>query len=100
MSPGVFDWMKQAYGPDAKEGSDADEYRAAALFGVTFALNHLNQMQDKVCVTVLEIGFHPCHSDPKCAAFAACHATWIALEDDGLDHPWLDSDGIHFVNAH
>ncbi len=99
VSPGVFDWMKQAYGPDAKAGTDADEYREAAVYGVNFAINHVEQPRDSIRVTVLEIGFHPCHSDPKCAALAACRATWIAIGDVGLNHPWLESDGVHFADV-
>lgn len=99
LSPAVFDWIKAAYGPEANAGTDADEYRAAAIFGVNFALDHLKKTLDGHHVTVDEIHFHACHSDPGCVAFAAAHATWNALGDDGFDHPSLASSGVHFLHT-
>ncbi len=41
VSPGAFAWLKDAYGPHAREGPVCDAYRAAAMSGVELALRHI-----------------------------------------------------------
>jgi hypothetical protein len=96
VATGAFAWLKEDYGPNAYEWSFCDEYREGALFGARYALAHLAQPTSEVLVNILQIRAHPAHSDRDCVAFAACHATWQALGDLGLNHPRLESDRVVF----
>lgn len=96
LATDVFAWLKEDYGPDAWEWRCCDEYRAGALFGVRFALSHTVQPTSGILANVVQIRAHPAHSDGDCVAFAACHATWQALGDPGVNHPRLSPDGVVF----
>ena len=99
LATDVFAWLKEDYGPDAWEWRCCDEYREGALFGVRFALSHLAQPTSWILVNVDQIRAHPAHSDGNCVAFAACHATWRALGDPGVNHPRLEPGGVVFEGA-
>ena len=80
LSPDVFAWLKQAYGPGAWEWPACDEYRQAALDGVLFALENASPpAPEHSSVVVEEIRVHPAHSTARHVTFAAAHATWQAL---------------------
>lgn len=80
LSPDVFAWLKQAYGPGAWEWPACDAYRQAARDGVLFALeNAAPPAPEHASVRVEEIHVHPAHSTARHVTFAAAHATWQAL---------------------
>ena len=80
LSPDVFAWLKQDYGPGAWEWPACDEYRQAAPAGVRFAMENASPpAPEHASVRVEEIRVHPAHSTAQHVTFAAAHATWQAL---------------------
>jgi hypothetical protein len=98
VGPNPFGWLKAAYGPDATEWRDCDEFRAAAVRGVRFALAHTQQAIDSntIGVVVTEISGGPADICPGSVAFAACHATWQALGVAGRDEPRIGGREVVF----
>lgn len=86
VSPDVFVWLKDEYGPDAFEWPACDDYRAGAVFGVEYALAHLERAASRTTITVLRIRVSAADSTREDVVLAACHATWKALGDAGRDH--------------
>ena len=91
VGPSVFAWLKDVYGPNAWEWSVCDDFRAAAVRGVGFALTYAQQPIDPatIAVVVTQILAAPADTCSGSVAFAACHATWQALGVAGRNAPRL-----------
>jgi hypothetical protein len=89
VQDGAFAWLKDEHGPDAYEWTECAEYRAGAVAGVRYALSHLASPSGLWRVIVTRIHAHPAHSTYGSVALAACHATWNALGESGVDPPEL-----------
>lgn len=85
VSPEVFAWSQHDPGPASPTGYYQDGARA----GVTYALANLANAHGAVRVDIEEIHYLEVDSTPGTVAVAACHATWLALEDPGRKHPQL-----------
>lgn len=79
LSPQVFEWLKQEYGPSAWEWPTCDAWRSSAVGGVEFALSRVGTSASPFMVTILKIVGHPVHTDAGAVAFATSHATWKAI---------------------
>mgnify|MGYP000737129343 CR=1 FL=1 len=97
LSPDVFAWLKDEYGPDAWEWPVCDGYRLAARRGVLYALN--NSCHAPMAATITRIGAHPAHSTDDAIAYAAVFATWESIGVDGANHPEIDGNSILFPSG-
>jgi hypothetical protein len=91
----AFDWLRDAYGPDAKEGPAHTQYRQAAIWGAAYALQHFRRMTPGR-VRILTIRVHPAHSISDDVAAATAHAVWQAAGGEHSGEPWIDQEGVHF----
>jgi hypothetical protein len=89
----AFEWLKEAYGPDAWEWAICDDWRTSAVSGCEDALNNVKGQgtNSPVRVVVTRIHAHPAHSCPQDVRLAACGAVWKALGVDGAQLPDWDS---------
>lgn len=91
ISPDVFAWLRDAYGPNAWEWAVCDEYRTAARVGVQHALQHIAGHEGTFGAAVLVERIHATVADttPEAVAFATCCAVWQALGVQGTIPPNL-----------
>jgi hypothetical protein len=91
VSPSVFAWLKDVYGPHAWEWSVCDAYRAAAVSGATFALQHIAGRDDipEARVVIDRIHAAPADTSPDDVVYATVLAVWKALGVDGSTQPVL-----------
>lgn len=101
FSGSEFAWLKDVYGPDAWEWAICDEFREGAVFGVRWAIEHVrDDGEGKLTRTVIErIHAMPADTNRDTVAYAACHATWAALDLCGSIQPSIDAGKISFPNA-
>jgi len=86
----VFAWVKEAYGPNAFEHRDDDDFRGGAKVGAEYALRNRTKPGPMQHVRVSEIHFTNVDTARAGVAFAACFAVWNALGDPGANPPTLD----------
>ncbi len=98
VSPIAFAWLKDVYGPDAWEWPVCDEYRAGALRGIAYAVQHTSSPLDhsSLVLTITHIGAHPAHTSAADVAYAACFATWAVCQAQSTDEPYLDDGQVIF----
>jgi hypothetical protein len=91
VSPAAFAWLKEVYGPDAREWAVCEAYRSAAVSGAGFALGHIAGRDSipEARVVIDRIDAHPAHTAPADVAFAAAFAVWQALGVEGSSQPAL-----------
>ena len=91
VSPGAFAWLKDAYGPHAREGPVCDAYRAAAISGVEFALRHIAGRPGipEAQVVIDRINVSPTDTTPDDVEYASVFAVWRALGVEGRVQPAL-----------
>ncbi|PHQ31850.1 hypothetical protein [Rhodopirellula bahusiensis] len=97
ISPNVFAWLKDDYGPDAWEWPICDDCRAAAERGAKLALS--SSEHDPTLVTILMIRGHHFHTSTDAVAFAATYATIESLGVTGNNLPQIDGDSIRFPSG-
>jgi hypothetical protein len=86
-----FAWLKDEYGPDAWEWGCCDQFRAGALRGARYALDHVADRTgfESLLVSITTIHATVVDTTESDVAYAACHATWDALGQTGVDPPEL-----------
>jgi hypothetical protein len=95
-----FAWLKDVYGPNAFEWGCCAEFRDGALRGVKYALNHVAGVErlDDVLIRIGKIDATPADTTGDDVAYAACYATWNALDVAGRDAPKFVGKGVVFTN--
>ena len=97
ISPLVFDWLKDAYGPDAWEWAVCDEYRGGAVRGVAYALQHTRTAVNwHLAIEVARIRARPPDTTAEDVAFATCFATWQACGLEPSTPPRLEAGMVVF----
>ncbi|MCA8996118.1 MAG: hypothetical protein KDA80_04015 [Planctomycetaceae bacterium] len=97
LSPKVFAWLKDEYGPDAWDWSVCDEFREGAKCGAEFALHNRKSNNGKHWrIVVVRIQATPADTTRDSVAFAACFAVWKGIDDEGSNLPYLDGRSIVF----
>ncbi|MGI8551396.1 MAG: hypothetical protein ACR2PL_11515 [Dehalococcoidia bacterium] len=98
VASGAFNWLCEAYGPNAREGPLQEQYRGAAIDGVRYALSHLEEhlATCSLRVEIQSIRAQPAHSVPDDVTLAAARATWEALGVWPSRAPGIDDSGVHF----
>lgn len=96
MSPDVFAWLKEAYGPNAGEWPACDTYRQGAWAGATYALANRSQSKPPWKIVITEIQVTLVDSTWDSVALAACRAVWQAIEDPGTSHPYWVGRKVKF----
>lgn len=96
ISADAFAWLKESYGPSARQPPDSHPLRSAAVHGARFALEHLASPRATHAVSITLIRFTHVDTTPECAAFASCRAVWDALGDPGAVRVELEGRQILF----
>tara|TARA_B100000965_G_scaffold342298_1_gene311451 strand:+ start:490 stop:945 length:456 start_codon:yes stop_codon:yes gene_type:complete len=96
LSPDVFAWLKDVYGPEAWEWPVCDSYREAAMAGATYALAHMDFNKARHDISVTQIHVSPVDTNWDSVAYAACHATWKAAGAEGTEQPHWEGRSIVF----
>jgi hypothetical protein len=103
ISDRVFDWEREEYGSDAvvPKVKEDDEFVRGARKGVEYALAHTALPIDRDCISipVETIRILLCDSTEDAVAYAACYATWQALEVEGCMEPKIVGRAIVFSNS-
>ena len=101
VSNDAFAWLKEVYGPNTCEWPVFDNFRHAAIRGVKYALANSITIIDSLHMTVLikKINVSPADTTDSCVAFAACYATWKALELTPSIEPRFQGPEIFFDDA-
>lgn len=97
-----FGWLKEAYGPNAREWTDSEDYRQAVMFGIQYALHNcqlIDQPHD-ISLTVLRIGANSVDTTLDAVAYVAVFATWELLGADPLNEPYIGRHHISFPGRH
>ena len=91
VSPAVFAWLKDVYGPDAWEWATCDAYRDGAVSGAVFALGHVSGEYRQMDTSVIIDRIHALLVDttPSAVRYATCMAVWKALGVEGTELPDL-----------
>ena len=77
----AFAWLKEVYGPAAWEWPVCEGYRKAAIQGVEYALSHSSHAADSpIVITIQRIDASQTDTTDSSIAYAACYATWKALQ--------------------
>jgi hypothetical protein len=94
VAPEVFAWLKESYGPDACEWP-GEGYRAAAVAGAKFALEHIAGQTEKPAVRAIIRRIHtsPVDTSPQDVSNATCMAVWQALGIQGEPLPFPIGNG-------
>jgi hypothetical protein len=94
----VFAWLKDVYGADAWEWACCDGFRRAARAGAEYAIAHSTPPDDyaSVLVTVTKIHAAPADTTDADVAYAACYATWDALQTTPTREPRFEGRNIIF----
>lgn len=99
LSPAVFAWLKDVYGPDAWEWGACNAYRDGAQYGAQYALhNRASNIATKWRVVVTKIHAHPAHTSWDSVAIATCFAVWNAIGDEGSNAPYWQKRQAVFPN--
>ena len=99
LSPTVFAWLKDVYGPDAWEWRDCDTFRDGARFGAEYALHNRranNRTEWRVVIT--KIHASPADTSWDSVAIASCFAVWKAIGDEGTNAPYWEDRKVVFRN--
>jgi hypothetical protein len=83
VADSAFAWLKEDYRANAWEWAECDAFRAGAIRGANFALDHALTPAPMVGVTIELIRAAPADTTAACVAYATCFAVWDALNDSG-----------------
>lgn len=97
ISPLVFDWLKELYGPNAWEWAVCDEFRGGAARGVAYALQHTRTTVNwRLAIEVVRIRARPPDTTADDVALATCFATWQACGLEPAMTPRLEGGVVVF----
>jgi hypothetical protein len=97
VSPLVFDWLNEVYGPQAWEWPVCDEFRGGAVRGVSYALQHTRTPVNwQLAIEVIRIRARPADTTADDVALATCFATWQACALEPSVTPRLDGKTVIF----
>lgn len=100
LSPDVFAWLKDDYGPDAWEWPVCDTYRVAAVAGAKYALENREATTKNNCHAVItKIHAAPADTSWDSVAFASCFALWKAIGTEGINQPYWEGRNVVFPNG-
>jgi hypothetical protein len=100
ISQHIYDWEREAYGLDdvVSQVKEDDEFVRGARKGIEYALDRIATPIDRnrISVEVDKIHVLLCDSTENTVAYAACYATWQALEVKGSIEPKIVGREIIF----
>ena len=104
ISEHVFDWESEVYSSKAiiPKVREDDEFIRGARKGVEYALANAASFiyKDHVAITIETIRVLLCDSTENTVAYAACFATWQALETEGRSTPKIVGRRVVFPDSH